>query len=50
MTFCVILFTIVVGIRASWSIEHPKLGHFGLAADQYHSKYRGLSDESAVST
>jgi hypothetical protein len=50
MVFCVILLTAVVGIRASSSTEHPKLGHFGLAADQYHSKYRGLSDESAEST
>jgi hypothetical protein len=49
MMLCVMVFTVVLCIRASWSIEHPKLGHFGLAADQYHSKYRGLSDESAVS-
>jgi hypothetical protein len=49
MIFCVILLTVMAGIRASSSTEHPKLGHFGLAADQYHSKYRGLSDESAVS-
>jgi hypothetical protein len=47
--FCVMVFTIVLCIRVSWSIEHPKLGHFGLAADQYHSKYRRLSDESAIS-
>ena len=49
MMFCVILLTVAVDIRASSSTEHPKLGHFGLAADQYHSKYQGLSDESAVS-
>ena len=51
MMFCVIfkLLTVVAGIRASSSTEHPKLGHFGLAADQYPSKYQGLSDESAVS-
>ena len=47
--FCMILLTAAVGIRASSSTEHPKLGHFGLAADQYHSKYQGLSDENAVS-
>ena len=49
MMLCVMVFTVVLCIRVSWSIEHPKLSHFGLAADQYHSKYRGLSDESAVS-
>ena len=49
MIFCVTSLTVAVGIRASSSTERPKLGHFGLAADQYHSKYRGLSDESAVS-
>ena len=38
MVFCVILLTVVVGIRANSSTEHPKLGHFGLVADQYHSK------------
>jgi hypothetical protein len=47
--FCVTLLTVAVGIRVSSSTGSPKLGHFGLAADQYHSKYRGLSDESAVS-
>jgi hypothetical protein len=46
---CMLCLTVVVGIRASLSTEHPKLGHFGLAADQYHSKYQGLSDENAVS-
>jgi hypothetical protein len=50
MIFCVILLTVVVGIRVSSSTEHPKLGHFGLAGNQYHSKYRGLSDESTIST
>ena len=49
MMFCVISLTAVMGIRASSSTEHPKLDHFGLVADQYHSKYRGLSDESTVS-
>ena len=47
--YFVTLLTVAVGIRANLSTEHPKLGHFGLAVDQYHSKYRGLSDESAVS-
>lgn len=42
------LLNAVVGIRASLSIKHPKLGHFGLAADQYHNKYQRLSDESAI--
>ena len=49
MMFCVIILTAVMGIRASSSTEHPQLNHFGLVADQYHSKYRGLSDESTVS-
>ena len=48
MMICIALLMIVVGIRASSSIEHPKLGHFGLAADQYCSKYRRLSNESTV--
>lgn len=48
MMICIALLMVVVGIRASSSIEHPKLGHFGLAADQYRNKYRRLSDESAV--
>ncbi|KAF8235652.1 hypothetical protein L208DRAFT_1256322, partial [Tricholoma matsutake] len=39
MIFCVTLLTVVVGIRASSSTERPKLSHFGLVADQYHSKY-----------
>jgi hypothetical protein len=49
MQVCMIMLTYVVGIRASLSTVHPKLDHFGRAADQYHSKYRRLSDESAVS-
>ena len=49
MVFCMILLTIMADIRASSNTEHPKLGHFGLVADQYHSKYQELSDESAVS-
>jgi hypothetical protein len=46
---CMLCLTAVVGIRVSLSTEHPKLGHFGLVADQYHSKYQGLSDENTVS-
>jgi hypothetical protein len=46
---CMLCLTAEVGIRASLSTEHPKLGHFGLVADQYPSKYQGLSDENAVS-
>jgi len=49
MVFCMILLTIMADIRVSSNTEHPKLGQFGLAADQYHSKYQELSDESAVS-
>ena len=49
MVFCMVLLTIMVDIRASLSTEHPRLGHFGLAGDQYHSKYQELSDKSAVS-
>ena len=33
MVFCMILLTIMVDIRASSNTEHPKLGHFGLAAN-----------------
>jgi hypothetical protein len=49
MMICIALLMVVVGIRVSSSIKHPKLSHFGLAADQYRSKYRRLSDKSAVS-
>ena len=49
MMFCIILLTVAVDIRVSSSTEHPKLGRFGLVADQYHSKYQGLSDKSTVS-
>jgi hypothetical protein len=49
LMICMPCLTVVVGIRASLSTEHPKLGHFRLAADRYHSKYQGLSDENTVS-
>ena len=49
VSVCMIMLTFVVGIRASLSTTHPKLNHFRWAADQYHSKYQRLSDESTVS-
>jgi hypothetical protein len=49
MMFCMALLTIMMVIRVSSSTGHLKLVHFGLAANQYHCKYRGLSHESAVS-
>ena len=49
MQVCMIMLTFVVGIRVSLSTIHPKLNHFGQAADQYHSKHWRLSNESTIS-
>ena len=50
VSFCMMLgLLLTAGLRASLSTKHPKPGHFRPAADQYRSKYQGLSDKSAIS-